>query len=201
MSRRFGIFSSLACGVPSAECHLRRPFWSELLTRFPSPCHALPLTYFRHRIKLRRAGRDDGFRRRRRIMARLVKTQRVRGPLFDLSNPSDIRWVGGKKFRNGRLRPEAEFADHISRASAHPFPKRNRFARIVPGLGHEPESDIIRFGFLSSIERQGDTDAVSAHGPHRNARINAPRRGAGNGAELRDLLQNAATHAFSAVAL
>src|SRR5947209_19815063 len=99
--------------------------------------------------------------------------------------------MGAQELRHARAGPEAEFADHVAGARAHPFPEGDGFVGIVAGLGHQAEPDVIRFTFLGAIEWQGSVDAVRHYDALDRPGIRLPCCRSGARAELRDLLDNA----------
>ena len=105
----------------------------------------------------------------------MVVLQGLRDPRFNLINSCHIRGVRRKKFRNGLLRPETNLADHLPWAPAHPLPERDGFARIIAGLCHQSQPNIVRFGLLLSAERQGDAHSIGTHRGNRRVRTLAPR--------------------------
>lgn len=90
----------------------------------------------------------------------VVVLQCIRQPTFDLIDTRQIRRMRGETLGNGILRAEAQFPDHLFGTAAHAFPERHRFARVISGLRHQLQADVIRFRFMLAIERQGHVDAI-----------------------------------------
>src|SRR3989475_3848942 len=106
-----------------------------------------------------------------------------------------------QELRNTSPRPEAELADHVAGAPAHPLPEGNGFVGIVPGLGHQAEPNVIRFTFLDAAEWQGSVDAVCHQDALDRPGVHPSCCRSGYRADLRNLLENATADPLDAMSL
>src|SRR5215475_7094365 len=126
----------------------------------------------------------------------VIQRQDLWQPSFDLIDTGHIGRMGREKLRDGLLGSETELIEHLSRTSAHPFPKRHGFTGIISSLRHKPEPDIVRLGFLLPIEWQGYIHPIRA-----KETLNRPSTGmtgycSAQGTELCNLVDNASAHSF-----
>ena len=109
--------------------------------------------------------------------------------------------MGGKKFRDRLLRPETEFPDHQPRAAAHALPKRHGFTRIIPGLRHQSQSDVVGFRFLFPIEGQRHIDPIGPQQALDRPGIGLPGCRRTQCAQLCNLIQDTPAHPLHSVTL
>src|SRR5215470_4566573 len=131
----------------------------------------------------------------------VIQRQDFGHPSFDLIDTGHIGGMGREKLRDGLLGSETELIKHLSRTPAHAFPKRHGFAGIISRLRHEPEPDIIRFGFLLPIEGQGHIHPVGTKEALKRPSIGMTGYCSPQGTELRNLVDNAPAHSFHAMPL
>ena len=81
---------------------------------------------------------------------RLVVLHRLRHPGFDLRYPRRLRRVGREEL--GGL------ARSLAGQLGHADPEVPGGVRVIAGLGHEDETEVVRLGFLRPAPRQKNPD-------------------------------------------
>lgn len=99
------------------------------------------------------------------------------------------------------LRAEAQFPDHLFGTSAHAFPERHGFARVVARLRHQSQSDVVRFRFLLAIERQRHIDTIGPQYTLDGASPCLPSRRGADRTQLSDLIDDAPAHSLDSMTL